>query len=606
MSLRTRLFALVSVVVTLTVVLVTVTVSSSARRSFATLDEQRTAALVAQFRSEFKAEGDQVGSRLDRIAASDVLIRMAADGGGAKGDYAAYVNEAGPLASAQGLDFLDIVAADGRIISSAHWPAKFGYRHPWVAPSVIHPRSSEEFLQAVELPREIALGLVAVHKVGTDSRSVYVAGGRRLDRQFLESLVLPPGMRVLLYRNLEPEVSTRQLVDPSGAAAQASVLLPLIARVRQTGQEASETIEWPDGPEAMGAIPLAGRNGDVVGVLLVGSSGRELAALVRQIRWSGVAFGGLALVFGFALSYLVASRVTRPVEQLASAARTLAGGDWRVDLDHVRASGELRALADAFETMTRELVDQRERLIQAERVAAWRELARRLAHELKNPLFPLRITLDNLQRARSLPPVEFEEVFSESMTTLGTGLANLNTVIRRFSDFSRMPAPELTDVSPNAIVTDSVALFQAQLNAPASPRVQVTLALDPAAGTIRGDGEQLGRAIQNLLLNAIDAMPDGGTLTVRTRRSNNVVHIEVADSGQGLTEEEAKRLFTPYYTTKQHGTGLGLAIVQSVVADHAGKIWVESARGQGATFHIALPVEGAVESQAKSNPGGLA
>ena len=127
-----------------------------------------------------------------------------------------------------------------------------------------------------------------------------------------------------------------------------------------------------------------------------------------------------------------------PVEQLASAATTLAGGDWRVDLDHVRASGELRALADAFETMTRELVDQRERLIQAERVAAWRELARRLAHELKNPLFPLRITLDNLQRARSLPPGEFEEVFSESMTTLGDRTGQLEHVIRRFSDFSRM------------------------------------------------------------------------------------------------------------------------------------------------------------------------
>ena len=606
MSLRTRLFALVSVVVTLTVVLVTVTVSSSARRSFATLDEQRTAALVAQFRSEFKAEGDQVGSRLDRIAASDILIRMAADGDGAKRDYAAYVNEAGPLATAQGLDFLDIVAADGTIISSAHWPAKFGYHHSWVAPSVIHPRSSEEFLQAVELPHEVALGLVAVHKVGTDDGSVYVAGGRRLDRQFLGSLVLPPGMRVLLYRNLEPEVSTRQLVDPAGAAQQATVLLPLISRVRQTGQEASETIAWPDGPEAMSALPLAGRNGDVVGVLLVGSSGRELAALVRQIRWSGVAFGGLGLVFGFALSYLVAARVTRPVEQLATAARNLAGGDWKVDLDHVRASGEVRSLADAFETMTRELVDQRERLIQAERVAAWRELARRLAHELKNPLFPLRITLDNLQRARSLSPHEFDEVFTESMTTLATGLANLNTVIRRFSDFSRMPAPDFADVSPNAMVTGCVALFEAQLNAPGSPPIRVTLDLDRAAGTIRGDAEQLGRAIQNLLLNAIDAMPAGGTLTVRTRRSNSVVHIEVADSGQGLTEEEASRLFTPYYTTKQHGTGLGLAIVQSVVADHGGKIWVESAPGQGATFHIALPLEGAVESPRKANLGGLA
>ena len=606
MSLRTRLFALVSVVVTLTVLLVTVTVASSARRSFAMLDEQRTAALVAQFRSEFKAEGDQVGSRLDRIAASDALIRMAADAGGSGRDQAVDVNEAGPLATAQSLDFLDIVAADGTIISSAHWPAKFGYRHPWVTPSVIHPRSSEEFLQAVELPHEVALGLVAVHKVGTGERSVYVAGGRRLDREFLESLVLPPGMRVLLYRNLEPEVSTRQLIDPSGAAAQATVLLPLIARVREDGQEASETIEWPEGPEAMSAIPLAGRNGNVLGILLVGSSGRELAALVRQIRWSGVAFGGLGLVFGFVLSYLVASRVTRPVEQLATAARTVAGGDWNVDVDHVRATGEVRALAEAFETMTRELVDQRERLLQAERVAAWRELARRLAHELKNPLFPLRITLDNLQRARTLSEREFDEVFTESMTTLATGLANLNTVIRRFSDFSRMPPPEFADVSPNAIVTSCVALFEAQLKAPASPPIQVTLDLDPAAGTIRGDAEQLGRAMQNLLLNAIDAMPGGGTLTVRTRRANNMVHIDVADSGQGLTEEEASRLFTPYYTTKHHGTGLGLAIVQSVVADHGGKVWVESAPGQGATFHIALAVEGASESSAKSNAGGLA
>jgi nitrogen fixation/metabolism regulation signal transduction histidine kinase len=304
-----------------------------------------------------------------------------------------------------------------------------------------------------------------------------------------------------------------------------------------------------------------------------------------------VGFGALGLVFGFVLSYLVASRVTRPVEQLADAARAVAGGNWEVGLDHVRASGELRALADAFETMTRELIDQRERLIQAERVAAWRELARRLAHELKNPLFPLRITLDNLQRARALPPGEFDEVFCESMTTLAAGLASLNAVIGRFSDFSRMPAPERAEVSPNTIVTRCMALFQAQLQAPGSPPIRVTLDLDSSAGTIRGDAEQLGRAIQNLLLNAIDAMPSGGDLAVRTRRSNGMLHIEVSDSGEGLTEEEVTRVFTPYYTTKQHGTGLGLAIVQSVIADHAGKIWVESAPGRGTRFHIALPVE---------------
>jgi nitrogen fixation/metabolism regulation signal transduction histidine kinase len=298
--------------------------------------------------------------------------------------------------------------------------------------------------------------------------------------------------------------------------------------------------------------------------------------------------GGLGILFGVAASYAVAARVTRPVEQLAGAARAIAGGDWTV-LAGVKASGEIEALAIAFDTMTRQLVDQRERLVQAERVAAWRELARRLAHELKNPLFPLRITIDNLRRARALPAEEFDEVFIESMTTLATGLANLNAVIGRFSDFARMPAPELEQVSPNEIVQRTVRLFQAQLQTPGRPPIAVVLDLDPALGTIRADPEQLGRVCQNLLLNAIDAMPAGGDVTIRTRRSDGVVRLEIADTGEGLTDEERKRLFTPYYTTKQHGTGLGLAIVQSVVADHAGKIWVESEPGRGTTFYIELP-----------------
>jgi signal transduction histidine kinase len=116
----------------------------------------------------------------------------------------------------------------------------------------------------------------------------------------------------------------------------------------------------------------------------------------------------------------------------------------------------------------------------------------------------------------------------------------------------------------------------------------MTLDLDTTAGTIRADAEQLGRAILNLLLNAMDAMPNGGRLTVRTRGTGGHIRLDVSDTGQGLTDEEKGRLFTPYYTTKQHGTGLGLAIVQAVVADHAGRIWVESAPGRGATFHIEL------------------
>src|SRR5206468_12779926 len=128
-----------------------------------------------------------------------------------------------------------------------------------------------------------------------------------------------------------------------------------------------------------------------------------------------------------------------------------------------------------------------------------------------------------------------------------------------------------------------------QLDAPDRPALTLVTDFDPAVTSIRADPDQLKRAVQNLLLNAIDAMPAGGELTVRTKQTEGGVRLDVGDTGDGLTAEECKRLFTPYYTTKQHGTGLGLAIVQSVVADHAGKIWVESAPRRGTTVHIELP-----------------
>jgi nitrogen fixation/metabolism regulation signal transduction histidine kinase len=243
-------------------------------------------------------------------------------------------------------------------------------------------------------------------------------------------------------------------------------------------------------------------------------------------------------------------------------------------------------LARAFNRMTHELVEQRERLVQTERVAAWRELARRLAHELKNPLFPLQITVENMQRARERYPEQFDEVFREGTHTLLAELANLRQIIARFSDFAKMPAPQMRRVDFNALVTDTMRLFEAQF---AQARVMPKIELDPRVRPVEADPEQMTRVLRNLVVNAIDAMPQGGTLTVRTMApAAGSVRLEVSDTGQGLTPEECARLFTPYYTTKTHGTGLGLAIVQSVVSDHHGRIAVESEPGKGATFRIDL------------------
>jgi signal transduction histidine kinase len=550
-KLRTRLFLIVAAIVGFTTAAVTFTISAATRNTFAAWNEQRTSALVGDIRREFARRGEEAARQVERIAQSDQFRRLALELGTPGADRAQYVREAGALAAAHGLDLLDIVAADGTIISSAHWPARFGYAHSWANARALASTSKGAVLDAVETTTGMTLGVVAVARVMTTGGDVILAGGRKLDDRFIEALELPAGVRALIEREKDPQLPT-------------------------------------DEREMVHATPLVGRDGKVVGTLVVASSQRELMDLLDRIRWTGLGIGAIAAALGFALSYLVAGRVTQPVEQLADGARAVAAGDWNVELA-VRTSGEIAALGDAFNAMTRQLVDQRERLVQAERVAAWRELARRLAHELKNPLFPLRITIDNLRRAKADHPREFDEVFDESMTTLSTGIANLTSVIGKFSDFARMPQPRLEHADANAIVNSAVQLFQAQLTTPDRPRITLAVDLEPTAGTIRVDPEQLGRALQNLILNAIDAMPAGGTLTIRTRRVAGGVRLEVADTGEGLLEEERKRLFTPYYTTKEHGTGLGLAIVQSVVADHAGKIWVESARSRGTTFYIELP-----------------
>jgi len=192
-------------------------------------------------------------------------------------------------------------------------------------------------------------------------------------------------------------------------------------------------------------------------------------------------------------------------------------------------------------------------------------------------------------RAKQKAPEMFEEVFHESTATLLPEINNLKPIIGSFSEFSKMPQPQRLPTQVNDVVRSVLRVFQAQLQE--NDQIAVRTELAEALPEISADPDLLHRALQNLVLNAIDAMPRGGELAIRTGTLGDRIELSVSDTGSGLTPEECERLFTPYYTTKQHGTGLGLAIVQSVVSDHGGKISVESTKEEGTTFRIELPCE---------------
>jgi two-component system nitrogen regulation sensor histidine kinase NtrY len=585
MIFRRKLLAVFAVTVLVSVVAVAWSISSLTRSAFEKANEERSAALVAQFRREFNRRGEEVAHRVEAIAASESTTRMSLALTHGLPDYGAYLNEAKTIADNQQLDFLEFIDSQGTIISSAQWPAKFGYKE------TLTLASPSAFLKQEELPDGAALGLFAVRAVNLGERPLFVIGGRRIDKDFLASLELPSGMRAMFYQNLGSGFSPQLLIDTSGTVQQAGQIAAIVRQLQEQRRETTTLVHWSSNPaddETIDATPLAGRDGQLLGVLLIGNSRRPYVELRQHIRSAALLCGVGGILLAILLSGWAAARVTRPVEQLVRAARDVASGNWNTQVA-ITSSDELGELAESFNRMTRELLSQREHLVQAERVAAWRELARRLAHELKNPLFPLQLTVENLLRARQQSPQQFEEIFQESSSTLLAEIANLKAIIARFSEFSRMPQPQFQQLQLNDVVENVSRLFQAQLHSADPAAIDCKLELAEPMEPIAADPDLLHRALSNLVLNAMDAMPQGGTLTLRTHENGDFSYVEVSDTGTGLTAEECERLFTPYYTSKPHGTGLGLAIVQSVISDHGGRISVRSESGRGTTFTIELP-----------------
>jgi signal transduction histidine kinase len=479
---------------------------------------------------------------------------------------------------ARGLDVLSVLTSGGTVVTSGHLPGRAGDVDgplatvlggpPEVAVARVVTRSGpsgpEPVLALVArapVPGEGGLQLVGGLALGQER-------ARRLAELTNGEVVIRSGSGAVLAQAAAPADEGAPVFTRIGARL--GVGLAGARRILPLGP--------PEAPVGQVEVSVASEG-------LARAAGTVLAAFLGALLAGAIA----ALVAG----RLVASRITRPVEALRDAAARVAAGDLSARVER-RTGGEVGELVRAFNAMIQDLALGRTRLAQAERVAAWREVARRLAHEIKNPLTPIAMSVETLREAHAAGRPDFPEIFEEGTHAIAEEVRRLKKIVDEFSRFARLPAPERTEVSPEDLVSSVLALF------PPPPGLTVERSLPAGLPAVWADRDQAVQVLLNLVRNALDAMAGGGTLRVSARAEGDGVALQVADTGPGIAPEDLPHLFEPYFTRKEGGTGLGLAIARRIAEEHGGRLEVESPPGMGATFTFWLP---AVKGEGKRSAG---
>lgn len=319
-------------------------------------------------------------------------------------------------------------------------------------------------------------------------------------------------------------------------------------------------------------------------VITVARSRRALWSAVEQLDLTVLLIGSATLASALLITVLLSRGLARPVRSLAEQAQRVVRGDPAP----VVASGarELVEAAEAFNRAIADLVALRKRLAVTERIAARREIARQVAHEIKNPLLPIRASVETLRRLRARDDPAFDDYFDEATRTVLDEVARITHIVGEFTRFARLPAPEPAPFDPEEAVRSVVALH-------AAAGAPIDLEIEPCP-ELNADRDQLVQVITNLVQNAQQAVQDrpDGRVTVRVGRELDRFVLSVGDNGPGVAPEVRGRLFEPYATTKPEGTGLGLAIAQRIVAEHGGEITFHDAPRGGALFVVKLPLSG--------------
>lgn len=282
------------------------------------------------------------------------------------------------------------------------------------------------------------------------------------------------------------------------------------------------------------------------------------------------------------IAIFLARRFTRPLLQLAKGTKEVAAGDWDVRID-VDSKDEVGQLGTAFNQMVATLQETQKQIVSLEKMAAWREIARVLAHEIKNPLTPIQLMVQQIKDKYDGADSQYQKLLADSAEIVSDEVENLRTLVREFSEFARMPKLQLEAGNLNKLLEDVGRLY---------PHDDVQLDLSPELPELNFDSEKMRRVLVNLSENSMDSIREKGSggIKVSTSIDGNFALIDYADTGNGMPPEAQAKIFEPYFSTKKSGMGLGMAIVKRVIDEHGGKIAMVSEPGQGTRFQIRLPL----------------
>jgi signal transduction histidine kinase len=554
-SFRTRLLLAFVAATLLSLTLLAVGVRRQVTTRLTAQHERRVDALARVAMQDLARENADVSARLHSLVGSladDNRFRLAVQGAPAERSF--LLDWAGGAMRMSGLSMLQLQDESGRVLSSGHFRNEYD-RLESQLPLLLASTANPPTLVRVRAPEGPMLVLARVDSTRIGSHMLTLVGGRTIDQDFLNRFA----------RDSEVIVS---LVTPEGTLSSDSTQAADTSLVSATEQ-----------------LAYIGALGDSMQVsparIVVRQTSGELAALRRDINsWLTVAVVAAALA-GLALAFWLSAGLSKPLAALARATSSISLDGPELEIATGR-DDEIGTLARRFGAMGRRLRASAAQLLDAERRATRGDMARQVNHDVKNGLIPIRNVVQHLTQVQEREPERLAAVFAERRATLDSSIVYLDTLARNYARLT--PRTERRPFDASAIARDAA-------RSASSDGVVVKTRIADAPATALGDPVLLRRILDNLLRNAIESLPpSGGEVTLETTRTPaGGVRVIVADTGQGMSEDELSRAFDDFYTTKSHGTGLGLSVVRRLAADLQADLRVESAPGRGTTFVIDLP-----------------